>query len=207
MEKNVSGQNNAVEDLDYLKEALQGNIHVTLAVNCPRRVEKGEENYRMLLGKIFDLGVKQYYKSKGYATDMVYVFPITDKVRLVGTVDLMIETHDGIRVIEVKLTDFSEYTITKGLLQLYAYSRMIEKITGRNVIPELWCFSLNKFAVHKPQYNEKTFIRIIERAVYIWSYANKNSSLPPIPSRLDCMYCREKFICPLYGRKIEDLEL
>jgi len=178
---------------DYAKDLLDFNFHVTQVISCPYRAIKDVKTYRVLLGTIWDLGIKEFYKDKGYLTDVEVTMKFGDKWKLVGHIDMV--SPD--KIIEVKLTDFNEVTVKKGLLQVFTYAKMFELQNGERKKPELWCYGLKGYKIFTPTYGDKTFNKIMERCNYIWLYLNKTNKIPRIPSRLDCQICREKFSCPV----------
>jgi len=192
---------------DYIDDFFNGKFHITQIITCPYRSLYPKESYQMTLGRIFDLGVKQFYREKGYEVNVRLEMPITDRVCLVGDIDLLRRTANDVEIIEVKLSDFSEYTVSKGLLQVFAYGQMYKHLFNVEPKVELWCFGLRSFQVFRPQFGKQTWARIIDRALYCWTYIQKYNSEPRIPSRLDCKYCEEKFNCRLAYKKAEDLEL
>jgi len=192
---------------DYIDDFFNGRFHVTQLITCPYRSLYPKETYSLTLGRIFDLGVKQFYKEKGYEVNVPIEFVVTDKIRIVGEIDLLRKTGTDVEIIEVKLTDFNEYTVTKGLMQVYMYGRIYKSLHGVQPDTQLWCFSLRSFRVFKPSFNDKLFNKVIERAIYCYTYVNKYGHEPRIPSRLDCGICEEKFNCRLAYKKVEDLEL
>ena len=177
----------------YIEDLLNMKFHVSQVISCPYRTAIEKNTYKILIGKIWDLGVKEYYRDKGYETDVEVLMNFGKKWQLVGHIDMVSPT----KIIEVKLTDFNEITIKKGLLQVFMYAKMYELQFGEKKKPELWCYGMKSYKIFTPQYGERTFNRIIERCNYIWLYLNKTNKIPRIPSRLDCTICKEKFSCPL----------
>ena len=180
-------------DDPYIADFVNRKYHVSQLISCPYRVLNEGYNYHMMIGEIFDLGVKAYYLEKGYKPDVRIRIPVKDTM-VIGTIDLM----DDRRIVEVKLSNFNEVTITKGLQQVSIYKYMYKLIYGVEKTAELWVFGLSEYKIFRPRYSERIWNKVIERLLFIETWRQKHNSIPRIPSYFDCKVCRLKFNCPYY---------